>query len=152
MRLLIALCAVLGVSSLAAAQPPPPIQGVTGTIATDGTIKSEHKAAQKVVEGVKKILPGGNSTTENPLDALIEGSHVVVRDVADSGDALKTTTQGVVIEVNRSRKQITIRSTDKTTHTLRVMDASAASTAGAHVVVSLEDQADAKTYDFKRVS
>jgi hypothetical protein len=32
------------------------------------------------------------------------------------------------------------------------MDASAASTTGAHVVVSLEDQADAKTYDFKRVS
>src|SRR5580765_1730642 len=99
MRLLIALCAVLGVSSSAAAQPPP-IQGVTGTIATDGTIRSEHKAAQKVVEGVKKILPGGNGTSENPLDALIEGSHVVVRDVADSGDALKAMTQGVVIEVN----------------------------------------------------
>ena len=150
MRLLIAFCAVLCVSSSAAAQPPP-IQGVTGTIATDGTINSEHKAAQKVVEGVKKMLPGGNSTSENPLDALIEGSHVLVRDVADCGDALQTTTQGVVIEVNRSRKQITVRSADKKTHTLRVMDASAASTAGAHVVVSLEDQAGAKPYDFKRV-
>ena len=150
MRLLIALCAVLSVSSSTAAQPP--IQGVTGTIATDATIRSEHKAAQKVVEGVKKILPGGSSTSENPLDALIEGSHVVVRDVADGGGALKTTTQGVVIDINRSRKQITIRSADKKTHTLRVMDASAASIAGAHVVVSLQDQADAKTYDFKRVS
>ena len=150
MRLPIALCALLCVPSSAAAQPP--IHGVTGTIATDATVRSEHEAAHKVVEGVKKILPGGNSTSENPLDTLIEGSRVLVRDVADGGDALKTATQGVVIEVNRSRKQITIRSADKKTHTLRVMDASAASTAGAHVVVSLEDQAGAKTYDFKRVS
>ncbi len=152
MRLPMALCALLVVSSSAAAQQAPPIQGVTGTIATEGTISSEHKAAHKVAEGVKKILPGGNGASENPLDTLIEGSRVLVKDVADSGDALKTTTQGVVIEVNRSRKQITIRSADKTTHTLRVLDASAASTTGAHVVVSLEDQANPKTYDFKRVS
>src|SRR5580765_1511466 len=98
MRLPIALCALLCAPSSAAAQPP--IHGVTGTIATDATIRSEHEAAHKVVEGVKKILPGGNGTSENPLDTLIEGSRVVVRDVADSGDALKAMTQGVVIEVN----------------------------------------------------
>jgi len=55
-----------------------------------------------------------------------------------------------VIDVNRSRKQITIRSGDKKTHTLRVMDA-AASGPGDHVVVSLADQANARTYDFTRV-
>ena len=56
MRLLLALCALLCVPSLAAAQPPP-IQGVTGTIATDGTINSEHKAAQKVVGGREEDPP-----------------------------------------------------------------------------------------------
>ena len=147
------LCALLAQARPAAAQgTPPPIQGVTGTIATDETIKGEHKAAGKIAEGVKKILPGGKSTSENPLDALIAGSRVVVRDVADGGDAAKTTTEGVVIDVNRSRKQITIRSADKKTHTLRVMDAAGASGSGDHVVVSLADQANAKTYDFRRVS
>jgi len=101
---------------------------------------------------VAKILPGGKSASEDPLDALITGSRVVVRDVAAAGDAGKATTEGVVIDVNRSRKQITIRSGDKKTHTLRVMDAAGASGSGDHVVVSLADQANAKAYDFKRVS
>ena len=150
-RLLTLLFALLSVAVPAAAQgTQPPIQGVTGTIATEETTKDVHKAAGKVAEGVKKVLPGGKNTSENPLDALIAGSRVVVRDVADGGDAVKTATEGVVIDVNRSRKQITIRLADKKTQTLRVMDASAP--AGAHVVVSLADQAGAKTYDFKRVS
>lgn len=145
------LCAWLAFARPVAAQgTAPPIQGVTGTIATEETIKGEHKAAGKIAEGVKKILPGGRSTGENPLDALITGSRVVVKDVADGGDAVKTTTEGVVIDVNRSRKQITIRAADKKIQTLRVIDASAP--AGAHVVVSLADQAGAKAYDFKRVS
>jgi hypothetical protein len=147
------LCALPLLARPAAAQgTPPPIQGVTGTIATDATIRDEHKAAGKVAEGVKKVLPGGKSASDNPLDALIAGSHVVVRDVADGGDLAKTTTEGVVIDVNRSRKQITIRSADKKTHTLRVMDAAGKSGSGEHVVVSLADQANAKTYDFRRVS
>ena len=75
-----------------------------------------------------------------------------MREVAGGGDAARTTTEGVVIDVNRSRKQITIRSGDKKTHTLRVMDAAGASGSGDHVVVSLADQANAKTYDFRRVS
>ena len=128
----------------------PPIQGITGTIATEETIRGEHKAAGKIAKGVKKVLPGGKSTSENPLDALIAGSRVVVKDMADGGEAVKATTEGVVIDVNRSRKQITIRAADKKTQTLRVMDGTAP--AGAHVVVSLADQAGAKTYDFKRVS
>ena len=146
------LCALLLPARPVAAQgTPPPIQGVTGTIATDETIKDAHKAAGKAAQGVKKIRPGGKSTSEDPLDALITGSRVVVRDVANGGDAARTTTDGVVIDVNRSRKQITIRSADKKTHTLRVMDAAGASGSGDHVVVSLADQANAKAYDFRRV-
>jgi hypothetical protein len=145
------LCALpLSARSAAAQGTTPPIQGVTGTIATEETIRGEHKAAGKVAEGVKKILPGGKNSSENPLDALIAGSRVTMRDAAGGGDAAKATTEGVVIDVNRSRKQITIRLADKTTRTLRVMDATGTAT-GDHVVVSLADQADAKTYDFRRV-
>lgn len=142
---------VLGAAATASAQPPPPpIQGVTGTIATEETVKGVRKAAGKVAEGVKKVVPGGKSISEDPLAVLIAGSRVVVRDVADGGNAAKTAVEAVVIDVNRSKKQITIRAADKTTQTLRVMDASAP--AGVHVVVSLADEADAKPYDFRRVS
>src|SRR5438477_2966136 len=113
MRAITLLCAFVLYFAAAAGQTAPPIQGVTGTIATEETRKDVHKAAGKVAEGVKKVLPGGKSTSENPLDALIAGSRVVVRDMADGGDAGKTTTEGVVIDVNRSRKQITIRLADK---------------------------------------
>jgi hypothetical protein len=141
----------------AAAQTAPPIQGVTGTVATDSTIRNEHDAARKVAGSVaraaKKILPGGTATDQNPLDALIVGTRVVVREAAGGGDAAKTATGGVVIDVNRSRKQITIRSADNKAHTLRVMDGTGAPPApGTHVVVSLADQAGARTYDFTRVS
>lgn len=144
------LCVLLLSARAVAAQgTAPPIQGVTGTIATEETVKGVRKAAGKVAAGVKKVLPGGKDTSADPLDVLIAGSRVVVREVA--GDAAAAaTTDGVVIDVNRSRKQITIRVADKKTQTLRVMDATAP--AGAHVVVSLADQTDAKPYDFKRVS
>ena len=151
LALLTLLCGALSVTR-AAAQPPPPIQGVTGTIATEGTINDEHAAGHKVAEGaahavdaVKRTFSrGGKGASQNPLDALIEGSRVVVRDAAASEGGPTATTEGVVVDVNRSRRQITVRLADKTTQVLRVMDGTASqSSAGAHVVVSLADQADA---------
>jgi hypothetical protein len=143
---------LLGARPVAAQGTTPPIQGVTGTIATEETRREEHKAAGKIAEGVAKVLPGGKNSTDNPLDVFIVGSHVVARDVAPSGDAAPATTQGVVIDVNRSKKQITVRSADKKAHTFRVIDATGASNSGAHVALSLADQPNAKSYDFRRVS
>src|SRR3954452_9124431 len=125
------LFALLVVPRPATAQAPaPPIQGVTGTIATEGSKDGVKKAAGAAARGVKKVLPGGNGTSENPLDVLIAGTHVVVRDITDGGDAAKTGVEGVVIDVNRSRKQITVRRPDKTIDTLRVM---AATVSGARL-------------------
>jgi len=160
----IARTAVFGLALLSAlplgsrpamAQTAPPIHGVTGTIATDATIRGEHEAGHAIAEGVghvvagvKKILPGGTGTPQNPLDGLIEGSRVVLRDMAKAdGDAAST--EGVIIDVNRRRNQITIRLGDKKTQTLRV----AAPDAGADVEVSFTDGTGAKVArDFKRVS
>ena len=142
-------CALLLSPAPAGAQPPPPIQGVTGTIATDGSIEGTSKAAGAVARGVKKILPGSKASDQNPLDALIEGSHVVVRDVAASASA--SVVEGVVVDVNKKRQQITVRLADKKTQTLRVLGKATADK-GDHVIVSLADQATPVTYDFKRVS
>jgi hypothetical protein len=146
MRLVIALCALLVVSTSAAARAQPPIQGVTGTVATEGTIDAEHKAAGKIASGVKKILPGGKGSAQNPLDGFTDGLKVVVRD----GDE---TTEGVVIDVNRSRQQITIRIAERKTQTLRLFDRAAAGDSAPAVVVSYTDQVGTKVeHDFKRVS
>jgi hypothetical protein len=153
---LVLLCALPLSANVAAAQTAPPIQGVTGTIATDGTIESEHKAAGAIAQGVaraldsaKRLLSFGKGTAQSPLDALTEGSRVVVQEAAS---ASASSAEGVVIDVNRRRQQITVRFADKKTETLRVLDRTGGDQ-GAHVVVSLADHPGEKIgYDFTRVS
>jgi hypothetical protein len=148
MRLLIPLCALLMVSVSTAAHAQPPVQGVTGTIATDATIGAEHKAAHKIAEGVKKIVPGGKGTAENPLDGFTEGRRVVLRAVTAGDSEPAETTEGVVIDVNGKRNQITVRIAARQTETLRL-----AAPDAADVVVSYTDNAGARiSHDFKRVS
>ena len=140
----LALGFVLVMSALASAQTAPPIHGVTGTIATDTSIRDEHGLARGIARGAAKLMSlGSKRTGENPLDVLIEGSHVAVRDAANSAE-------GVVIDVNRNRQQITVRFADRHTETLRMLDRSAGER-GVHVVVTLADQPGATPYEFKRV-
>jgi hypothetical protein len=142
------LFALLLVARPVAAQgTTPPIQGVTGTIATEGSRDGVKKAAGAAARGVRKILPGTKGDTTNPLDVLIAGSHVVVRE----GSADATGVEAIVIDVNKGKQQITVRRPDKKTDTLRLMNARATSGSGPHVVVSLADVTDAKTYDFRRL-
>jgi hypothetical protein len=133
---------------VAAQGTTPPIQGVTGTVATEGSRDGVKKAAGAAARGVKKVLPGGKDETANPLDVLIAGSHVVVREGAADAKGI----EAIVVDVNKAKQQITIRRPDKKIDTLRVMDASGTKGSGAHVLVSLADQANAKAYDFRRVS
>ena len=144
---LLALVFVLwssGAPAAAQGQTPPPIQGVTGTIATEGSRDGVKKAAGAAARGVKKVLPGGKVSDQDPLTVLIEGSRVVVQEVA-------STTEATVIDVNKKRQQITVRFADKKTQTLRVLDRSGANP-GPHVVVSLADRPGEKiSYDFSRV-
>ena len=64
-----------------------------------------------------------------------------------------TTTEGIVIDVNRRRQQITIRFADRKTQTLRLIDHAAAEDAAPPVVVSYTDQAGARVaHEFKPVS
>jgi hypothetical protein len=120
------LCALLMGAAPAAGQTQPPIHGVTGTVATDATIHAEGEAGHaiaegvgKVVDGAKKILPGGKGTPQNPLEGLLEGDRVVLRNAAN-GEGGAVTTEGVVIDINRRRNQITVRVADKKTETLRL--------------------------------
>jgi hypothetical protein len=137
---------VLGTSILVMAQTPPPIQGVTGTIATEGTIKDVHEAGNTVIVGTvdgvehvfhytKDLLVHGGKGSE-ALRGLKPGSSVVVHYTRDGaseaaheidrvGDEGLKSTEGVVMRVDRGRKQIMIKFADGKTETFRLTDRAA---------------------------
>jgi hypothetical protein len=95
----------LALGPRAFAQTPPPIHGVTGTIATPTTINEEHKLANKIVvaaeDGVEHVFPAG----KGPLSDLTPGSTVAVYYES-------TVTEGIVSDVNRAKNGITLQYAD----------------------------------------
>src|SRR5882672_6823341 len=140
------LCGLLlGVSSSVSAQTPPPIGGVTGTMALEGTVKTVYKAANTIIVGTidgvehvfhytKNLLVHGSKDTT--LEGLHEGSQVVVHYAMDGtqeaalevdslGDQGLKTSEGVVTRIDRRRKQIAIKYPDGKVETLRLTDRAA---------------------------
>lgn len=128
-----------------AAQSPPP---VTGTIALEGTMQKFYRAANvivvKTIDGVehalsftKSLIVHGGGEGEDPLAGLLEGRPVVVhytlqgsrlaaQEIDRVGADDTTITEGRVVEVNRKRRQITIRSENGSSETLRLSERAAA--------------------------
>ena len=97
----------------------------------------------------RRCFSGGKGTKQNPLDGFSEGRRVVLQDLAKGDSEAPNTTEGVVVDVNRRRNQITVRFADKKTQTLRLP----ATDATPDVAVSYTDGAGVKvTHDFRRVS
>ena len=149
--LLALLCALPLSSRSAAAQTAPPIGGFTGTYVPDATVKGEYEGVHDIAQGVGNVIGyakklfGMNGGVKDPLDGFTEGRKVVLREGTES-------TEGVVIDVNRSRQQITVRLEGGTTETLKAGERSPAPDAPA-VIVSYKDAAGATvTRDFKKVS
>jgi hypothetical protein len=175
----------LGVPVAPAAQTQPPISGVTGTVALEGTIDQEQAAAGTVVvktmDGVRHVfhftkgllVHGGKSGGVEGLQGLREGTTVAVHYTVANGvaaaqeidqigpDGLRVT-EGRVIDVNRARKQITIRFDDGRTETLRLTDRAAADAAkdvgqaapdAARVIVYYSDESGQKVaHYFKKTT
>jgi hypothetical protein len=134
--------AAIGIA-LAHAQGPPPIHGVTGTIATEGTIEKEYKAANKIIvatkDGVEHIYDaakdlvvhdhGGNK----PLADLKPGTTVVihytdnntVEEVDLVGPGGLNTTEGIATKIDPGKSEITIRYYDGKIEKLRLTDRAA---------------------------
>jgi hypothetical protein len=156
----------LGTSILVTAQTPPPIQGVTGTIATEGTIKDVHEAGNTVIVGTvdgvehvfhytKDLLIHGGKGSE-ALRGLRPGSTVVVHYTVDGageaaheidrvGDEGLKSTEGVVTRVDRGRKQFVIKFPDGKTETFRLTDR-AAEDAGKDVGRDTKDASQVVVY------
>ncbi len=153
------------------AQQGPAIHGVTGTIATEATIKDEHKAANTIVvateDGVEHVyktakglvVHGGN----DPLADLKPGTTVVVHysddNTAQEIDRVGTdglsTTEGVATKIDRGKKEITIRYDDGKIEKLKLTDRAAADVGkniadDTRIVAYYSDEAGGKvTHYFK---
>jgi hypothetical protein len=129
-------------------QNPPPISGVTGTIALEGTIDQTDKAANtvivKTVSGVRHFFHLTDKTAVHGMESvevegargLEAGSRVIVHYIADGGaqtalevDRLDAgglkTLEGAVTHVDRAGQKISIRLADGSTQTLRLTERAA---------------------------
>lgn len=130
----IGFSAVLAVNVIlaadAAAQQPPPIQGVTGTIATEASIDETTAAGHKILSKIKRALhlngkstvPSGDAAGEEALSGLKKGTRVVVHDAAEGTKQVA----GSVVALNLADKTISVRLSDDSIQTLRLSDEAAA--------------------------
>jgi hypothetical protein len=131
-----------------AEQQPPPINGVTGTVALEGTVDETSQAGKtvivKTVDGIRHLFHMTGETTvhgsaaagADTLRGLEAGSRIVVHYTAKAGrqtalevDRLDAkglkTMEGVVSRVDRVGRVMSIRLADGSTQTLRLTDRAA---------------------------
>jgi hypothetical protein len=152
---------VIGVTD-ALAQQPPPIQGVTGTIATETSIEETTAAGHGILAKIKRVLhlnggntvPNGDAAGEEALAGLKKGTRVVVRTAADGTnltagaidrhgrEGLKEMS-GSVVAVTLGERTISVKLSDDSIQTLRLSEDAAANAkdidragdTGANVIV-----------------
>ena len=111
---LIGITALLA-ATVAFAQRPPAIHGVTGTVATPETIKQEYKAANKIVvaaeDGVEQTFPAG----KGPLSDLKPGTTVAIYYESKA-------TEGTVSDVASKSGEIKVRYQNGSTEKLKLAD------------------------------
>ena len=120
--------AIVGAAD-AAAQQPPPIHGVTGTIATETSIEETTAAGHGILAKVKRALhlngrstlPSGDAAGEEALGGLKKGTRVVVHDAAEGLKQIA----GSVVALNLADRTISVRLSDDTVQTLRLSDRAA---------------------------
>jgi hypothetical protein len=161
----VGLAALLGAHVIwvaEAAQQPPPIQGVTGTIATETSIDETTAAGHGFVAKVKRALhlngrstvPSGDAAAEEALGGLKKGTRVVVSDAAKRVKE----EAGSIVALNLADRTISVRLPDDSIQTLRLSDeaatdAEAAADAGANVIVYFRNASGQRVAKhFRRVS
>ena len=135
------------------AQTPPPIHGVTGTMATEDGVEHVYDAAKGLV------VHGGR----DPLSDLKPGTTVIVHYAGNTAQEIDrvgtgglSTTEGIATKIDRGKKEITIRYDDGKIEKLKLTDRVAADVGknikeDTRIVVYYSDEAGAKvTHYFKK--
>jgi hypothetical protein len=129
---------------------PPAVHGVTGTVATEGTMKTVYRGLNTIVvttiDGVehvyhftKDLIIHGGKSPADPLAGLEEGRTVVIhysteggqqtaREIDEVGDEGLLETEGTITKIDRGKKQITVRIGAGRAETFQLTDRAAAET------------------------
>jgi len=139
---------LLASAAASAGQQPPPIGGVTGTIALEGTVQKTYEGANtvavKTVDGIehlfhvsdRTVVHGGAAGDDHPLHGIHDGSRVVVHyttegdhEIADEVDRVAAdglqAIEGVITNVVRHARTISIRLPDGSRQTLQLTERAA---------------------------
>jgi hypothetical protein len=168
-RLALVGMAALGIAPAQAQGPA--IHGFNGTIATEATIKAEHKAAHKIVveteDGVEHVYDAAKDLVvhggKDPLSDLKPGTTVIIHYTAGNtaqeidrvGDGGLSTTEGIATKIDRGKKEITIRYDNGKIEKLKLTERAAAEVgknigADARVIVYYSEETGGKvTHYFK---
>lgn len=148
----VAIVGIIGAGGATAAQQPPPIHGVTGTIATETSIDETTAGGQKILGKIKRLfhvngktVPTGNAAGEEALSGLKKGTRVVVHYAPEGQKQMA----GSVTAVNPGDRTISVRLADDSHQTLRLSDRAAADVkdvdpagdSGASVIVYYRNEA-----------
>ncbi len=161
----------LGVVPLSAQQAPA-IHGFNGTMATEATIKSEYKAANKVIvtteDGIEHVYDAAKGLVvhggRDPLADLKPGTPVIIHYTADNtiqeldriGTGGLSSTEGIATKIDRGKKEITVRYDNGTIETLKLTSRAAADVGkniepDTRIVAYYSDEAGGKvTHYFKK--
>jgi hypothetical protein len=184
-RLVVAAALVLAVNVARAAnagaeQQPPPIDGVTGTVATEETKKDVHEAGRGVFGKVARFLRLNRKDTvaaspeggEDTLAGMKAGTAVVIHTTTASetvtsedierldAEGVKPM-EGVVTAVNRRERTISIKLADNQRRTFRLSNRAAdevdtdidrAAAGTARVILYVKDEAGERVVQYiKRI-
>ena len=136
------------------AQQPPPIHGVTGTIATEESIKDTTEAGGNIFSKAKRLLhlnrksQTGDAASDEALRGLKEGTAVTLHDATANTKEM----QGAITAVNPADRTIGIRLADGTRRMLRLSGPAEANSAGAVVVYYTNQAGQRVALNFKRAS
>jgi hypothetical protein len=162
-RLHVAAAALLALTIVPAAnaraeQQPPPIHGVTGTVATEESRKDTKEAGRGIMSRVAGLFglgrkdAVGDAAADEIMAGLKAGTRVMVGNPAADGTAAVAETEAVIMSVNPAERTISIRLEDGTRQTLRLADASGAAADRGIVVVFVKTAAGEPTpHYFKRI-
>jgi hypothetical protein len=135
---------ILRGAALPQAQAPPPIAGVTGTLALEGTVDKTYAGANAIVvkatDGIehlfhltKRTMLHGGDEADSAFRGLTEGTRVIVHYAVNGGEQTAVEVdrlgrgglremRGVVTRVDRNAKRLSIRLADGKTETLQLTD------------------------------
>jgi hypothetical protein len=146
-------------TSARAEQQPPPIHGVTGTVATEESRKDTKEAGRGIFSRVARLFGAGKGSTaaedaaaDEIMAGLKAGTRVMIGTPPADEKPAAPEVEAVIMNVNPGERTISIRLEDGTRQTLQLADA-ASRAAEPGVVVFVKNAAGDQTpHYFKRIS